>query len=110
MPLSKQRYRSRGFNQSELIAGYFAEAFGLSLKTNILMRTLNKKPQSETGNLLERKDNIHGCFSVMPAAAINKNIILVDDVTTSGTTFLEAAQVLKAGGARRIIALAVSQA
>jgi predicted amidophosphoribosyltransferase len=45
-----------------------------------------------------------------PTAAQNKNIILIDDVTTSGTTFMEAATVLKAGGAKRIIALAVAQA
>jgi competence protein ComFC len=111
IPLSHKRSLGRGFNQSTLIARFVANHFSLSLNENILLRTLHKKPQSETNDLLERRENIHGCFSLAdPTAAQNKNIILIDDVTTSGTTFMEAATVLKAGGAKRIIALAVAQA
>jgi competence protein ComFC len=111
MPISKKRNRGRGFNQSKLIAGYVTEHFSLLLEDNILLRTLHKKPQSETSDLSERKENVRGCFSLTSFdAAQNKNIILLDDVTTSGTTFLEAARVLKEGGAKRIFCLAVAQA
>jgi competence protein ComFC len=111
IPLSNKRRRGRGFNQSVLIARFVADHFLLPLNENIILRTVHKKPQSETSDLLERKENIHGCFSLIdPAVAQNKNIILIDDVTTSGTTFMEAATVLKAGGAKRIIAFAVAQA
>ena len=50
-------------------------------------------------------------FALAPGADVcNKKIVLVDDVTTSGTTFTEAARVLKAGGAKKILALAVAKA
>jgi ComF family protein len=111
IPLSRKRRRSRGFNQSELIARHFAEHFGLLLETKALIRTLHRKPQSETEDIAERKENIRGCFSMDGAANIaGKNIILVDDVTTSGTTLNEAARVLTAAGAKKIIALVTAQA
>lgn len=117
IPLSHKRHRGRGFNQSQLIAKYFAEYFRFPLEENLLLRTIHKKPQSETNDIFERRENIHGCFSLADSLTAggsnfrgNKNIILVDDVTTSGTTFLEAAKMLKSGGAKRILALAVAQA
>lgn len=111
IPLSIKRRRGRGFNQSTLIARCVTNHFSLPLEEDLLLRILHNKPQSETNDILERKENLHGCFSVPDPARVNsKNIILIDDVTTSGTTFLEAARVLKTAGARRIIALAVAQA
>lgn len=111
IPLSKERRRTRGFNQSELIAKSFAERFGLTCETACLARIRHAKPQSETKSVAERKENIRGVFAVTRRSAIaGKNIILVDDVTTSGATFLEAARELKSAGAERIIALAVARA
>lgn len=111
IPLSIKRRRGRGFNQSALIAGYVAKYFSLPFEEHILTRITHNKPQSETNDLAERKENIHGCFSVPdPQLLAGKKILLIDDVTTSGTTFLEAARVLKASGAKKIIALAVAQA
>ena len=111
IPLSNKRRRSRGFNQAVLVAKPFARQFNIPIVENILARTLHKKPQSETSDLSERMENVRDCFSLCnPSAAENKKIILIDDVTTSGTTFTEAAKVLKAGGAKRILALAIAQA
>jgi competence protein ComFC len=111
VPLSIRRHRGRGFNQSHLIAEYFAHYFCLPLKKDLLVRILHNKPQSETDDVFERRENIHGCFSLARVlTAENKNIILVDDVTTSGTTFNEAARILKAGGAKKIFAFAVARA
>lgn len=111
IPLSIKRQRARGFNQSTLIAQFFAQHFSLPLEERLLVRILHNKPQSETNDILERKENIHGCFSVPdPESLRGKNIVLIDDVTTSGTTFLEAARVLKTAGVKKIIALAVAQA
>ena len=111
VPLSRERLRSRGFNQSEHIANIFSERMGLPTAPRFLARVRHAKPQSETKNLAERKENIRGCFAVpRPAIVHGKNIILIDDVTTSGATFLESARVLKSAGAARIVALAVARA
>ncbi len=111
IPLSKTRMRERGFNQSTLIAERFARALGVPLEKNILIRTRHKKPQSRTETLAERLENIHDCFAAREdAIPVQKNIILIDDVSTSGSTFLEAARVLTAAGAKTILALAIAKA
>ena len=111
IPLSKLRLRERGFNQSELIAERFANLLGLPFEKNILMRVRHRKPQSGTETLAERRENIRGCFAMLNGVRpITKNIILVDDVSTSGSTFLEAARALTADGAEIILALAVAKA
>jgi ComF family protein len=111
VPLSKPRLKGRGFNQAELIACPIAQAYGLTLNTGELIRARHAKPQSEMRNVAERRENIRGAFAVTPSTVIRgKKIVLIDDVTTSGATFLEAARALKAAGAGRIIALAVAKA
>lgn len=111
MPLSQKRLRERGFNQSELIAKVFSEQVGLVLETACLVRTKNTKPQSETHGLSERLENVRECFAVKnPELLYGKNILLIDDVTTSGATLLEAARVLKNAGVKKIIALAAAKA
>jgi competence protein ComFC len=111
IPLSSRRLKERGFNQSELIAKAFAEHFRLNLETSCLMRTKDAKPQSETSDLKERQNNVKNCFSVTNVEfVVNKNIILIDDVVTSGATFFAAAETLKRAGAKRIIALAAAKA
>jgi len=115
IPLSKQRHRARGFNQSALIARTFARAFALPFEEHLLARVHHRKPQSETEDIFERRENVKGCFALAPENASGgranfKSIVLIDDVTTSGTTLTEAARVLKSGGAKKIIALVVAKA
>jgi len=110
IPLSKRRERTRGWNQSALIGKLFAEYMKLPFAPEALTRIRHKKPQSETNSLAEREENIRGCFSALPIACAGKNIILIDDVTTSGATFLEAIHILRAAGAKKIIALAIARA
>ncbi len=111
IPLSRERGRKRGFNQSELIARPLAETLGLPCDTQCLMRIKHTKPQTDTKSAAERRENIRGCFAVAsPSVARGRNIILVDDVSTSGATFLEAARTLKAAAAGTIVAFAVAKA
>ena len=111
VPLFKKRLRLRGFNQSELIARELANYLNLSVETSALARVKNTKPQSETKNINERRKNVENCFAAAkPELILKKNIMLIDDVATSGTTLLEAAKALKTAGARRIIALVVARA
>lgn len=111
IPLSKERERVRGFNQSYLIAKIFAQHLNLPLVTNILFRTRDTLPQSELKTAEERMENTKGCFSLAePRTMRGAPVLLVDDVITSGATLLEAARTLKKGGAKRIIALVVARA
>jgi len=111
LPLSAKRERERGFNQSFLIAKHIADRFSLPVASGALARSRHAKPQSEIKGIEARKKNVEGCFSVADAGPVaGRNIILVDDVVTSGATLSEAARVLKGAGARRILALAVAKA
>ena len=110
IPLSKKRLRERGFNQSELIGEILATLLNISIKTERLVRTKDTSPQSATENAIERRVNVSGCFSATKDSLLGKNIILIDDVTTSGATFLEAALAVKSAGARKIISIAAAMA
>lgn len=109
IPLSRRRLRARGFNQADLIARPIAMRLGLPLDTMSLVRIRHTKPQTETRNAFERRENLRDCFAVRRPLGY-ANILLVDDVTTTGTTFLEAARTLKRSGAGKIIALAALRA
>jgi predicted amidophosphoribosyltransferase len=81
------------------------------MEKHLLTRIQHRKPQSDTEDIFERRENIKGCFALARGTdARGKKIVLVDDVTTSGTTFTEAARVLRSGGAKKILALAVAKA
>ena len=111
IPLSKRRLNERGFNQAEEIARRLSVAMitTMTMRTDALVRIKNTKPQTETNDLAERLQNLQGCF-IATSAVVGKNILLIDDVVTSGTTFCEAAQALKMAGARKIIAVAAAKA
>lgn len=102
MPLYRSRERARGFNQASLIAGHLAQELGLSVSENALVRLKNTKPQSGL-NREERERNIMGAFEVKNHWEVKgKDILLLDDVLTTGFTMNEAARVLKEAGAKRV--------
>lgn len=110
MPLHSARQRQRGFNQSKLIAEFVATQLNLPL-IEILTRTKNNKPQVGLKGNEERIENVKNCFAIQnPKLVEKKNILLIDDVFTSGATMNEAVKVLKQNGARRIIALVIAKA
>lgn len=111
VPLYPSRERERGFNQSKLIAEIIAVTFGLPLIISALERNRHTKPQAETKDINARRENLAGAFTLRDAALVaGKNILLVDDVFTSGTTIGEAVQTLKSAGAQHIIAVVVAKA
>ncbi|MDO8664527.1 MAG: phosphoribosyltransferase family protein [Candidatus Liptonbacteria bacterium] len=107
IPLGAKRMRQRGFNQAALIAEIFAERFSLVVEKGGFVRQNETRPQSEMENFGSRLKNTRDCFKVTASEKFSgKNIILIDDVSTSGATFLEATESLKKSGAKKIIALA----
>ncbi|MDD4271871.1 MAG: ComF family protein [Patescibacteria group bacterium] len=108
VPLSKKRLRWRGFNQAELLAGRVAENYGLELDSKNLVRIKHKKPQAKLDEV-HRLENIKDCFVWQGSNLNKKNIILIDDVVTTGATLNECAKVLKANGAGEVWGLVVAK-
>ncbi len=108
IPLHPRRERWRGFNQAELIAKKFAESFNLEISTGILKSIKNKKPQAKL-NEEERKENIKDCFECSLDNLAGRNIILIDDVITTGHTLSEAARVLRENGAGQVWGLVIAK-
>ena len=112
IPLSSQRYRERGFNQAELICKELIELdknVNFKLESGILIKPKDTEHQARIENRSERLKNIIGSFAVKNGEQIkNKNIILIDDITTTGATLAEAKKVLKQAGAKKIIAFTIA--
>ena len=110
IPLHFWREKQRGFNQSKLIAEYVAKKLNLRL-VGALKRAKNNKPQAKSKNSEERNKNVEGIFKIInPDLIRGKNIILIDDVFTSGATINEAVKILKQSGVKRIITLVLAKA
>lgn len=115
IPLSRKRLRERGYNQAELICKKLIEINNLrhgidtKLGNNILIKIKDEKHQAHINDRRERLKNIIGSFAIKnPEAIKSKNIILIDDVTTTGATLEEAKKTLKKAGARKIIAFTLA--
>lgn len=111
IPLSRERFLERGFNQSMLIAEALVAALpsGSAAVSEILVRTIDTDHQTRMRTRKERAENTRGVFSVRNQEKINgKHILLVDDVATTGATMREARTALLDAGARRVTCLAVA--
>ena len=112
IPLSQKRRRERGFNQAELICNELVKLDNnenYRLERNILIKPRDTKHQAHIENRTERLRNVVGSFSVKNIEQIkSRNIILIDDVTTTGATLEEAKKILKQNGAKKIIAFTIA--
>lgn len=108
IPLHWQRKNWRGFNQAEIIGQDLSKRLGLSF-FEALIRTKNTTPQAHLKSA-ERHKNIRGAFTLNPKfETVNSNVILVDDVWTTGSTLRECCYVLKKGGAKKVWALTIAR-
>lgn len=108
IPLYKSRFKSRGYNHAEILA------LGLSQKLNLPCSNLLervKNTRSQVGlKKNERRENVKDAFSVVPNILISQylNIFLVDDILTTGSTLLSAANTLKRNGAKKVFGLTLA--
>src|SRR6202030_4303289 len=106
VPLHARKLRQRGFNQSELTVRSALKVGGVSgrlaLQGGVLER--RRETQSQTGlTRHQRRENIRGAFVVArPEQIAGREVLLVDDVFTTGTTVSECARVLHRAGASKI--------
>jgi len=101
VPLHRRRERWRGFNQAELIARHFSDQLGFETSKGKLVRTKHTGPQTGLDKE-DRKKNVKNCFVWQGDDLRGRNIILVDDVATTGSTLNECARALKKSGAGEV--------
>jgi ComF family protein len=110
IPLHGSRLYERGFNQALLLADRIGDRFSIPVCYDNLVRTRPTRPQVELSGL-DRVKNVSGAFSLLaPHAIKNRNVMLVDDVFTTGATMNECSRILKASGASCVAALTLARA
>lgn len=100
VPLGRQRFADRGFNQAQEIARHAGRHLRLPVRPELLRRTRDTEAQSGLG-AAERQGNLDGAFAIGRGRPPPR-VALVDDVLTTGNTATAAARVLKDAGARRV--------
>jgi ComF family protein len=97
VPMTERAEYDRGFNQSKIVAEELSKKLGLPLLVDAVKKTRETEEQKNL-NRREREKNLAGCFKADKKLVSGKNIILVDDVLTTGATADEVTtQLLKAG-------------
>lgn len=107
VPLHKKRRRVRGYNQAEIIAKHLGRMTGIPVDTKAIKRKRYTKPQKEL-NDKERKQNLKDAFEVIEEWKIQKNVLLVDDIYTTGSTIDTIAKMLKEKGTSKVWFLTIS--
>ena len=111
IPLAPQRLKTRGYNQSELLARALARKWRIPVLSDLLVRT-RETPTQTALTPGTRLANVAGAFNVRRVACITPHVtfVLVDDVFTTGATVAEAARALEQAGATTIHAVTFARA
>lgn len=110
VPLHPARERRRGFNQAVLLAGALGEITGVSVLERVVSRIRETPPQTSLPRH-ERLKNLERAFAVTaPELVTGKNITIIDDVFTTGSTVSKLSQLLRQAGAAGITVLTFATA
>lgn len=108
VPSTPDKIKMRGYNQAELIAGKFAQLAELPMETGALKKNANVASQS-TLNMAARQKSVAGVYEILDASVVaGKNVLLVDDILTTGATAIAIAKILYQAGAKRVVCLTAS--
>ena len=109
VPLGTARMVERGYNQAALLAQPLAYGLGYRYMPKTLQRV--KETRSQVGlSAVSRRENVAGAFKANPDLCLGMNILIVDDVTTSGATLDSSAAALCAAGAKSVYGLTLARA
>ena len=107
-PLHHLKRAERGYNQSDFIANGMKKILHVPVKSRLIKRVRFTETQTSM-NLVERKENMKDAFALRRNKLLqNKNVLLIDDVITTGATTSECARILLVGGAANIYAASVA--
>lgn len=112
VPLHQRRLNWRGFNQSELLAKNIADTFQMEMADDVIERIIHTVPQADIKEKEERLKNLNDIFKIRKNRScdlLGREVLLIDDICTTGATLSECAKVLKQNGATRVIALVVAR-
>lgn len=111
VPISRSRTFKRGFNQAERLATAVTENYpdSFEVNTTLVTKIRSTKPQVKCASRSERLSNVIGAFTVkVPTSLAHRQIIVIDDVSTTGATIREVIKVLKKNGAKNVSGLVVA--
>lgn len=102
VPIYKKRKKSRGYNQSELISREIAKKLNLQMFNNVLIKISNNEMQSKL-NRKQRLKNVKNVYKIINKEKItNKDVIIFDDIYTTGSTINECILILKKANVNKI--------
>jgi len=109
VPLHKKRFKERGYNQSKLISDILAQKLGVQTFDDVLVKIKNTLPQGK--NLLQdRRKAIKGAFCVEnPDKIRGKNVLIFDDIYTTGNTANECKKIIEESGAKSVEILTIAK-
>jgi len=109
VPLHRKRLKERGYNQSSLLAQELGKLTNLPVVDDCLIRLRHAPPQARTSTVAERRSNVAGAFTCRDHRLQDRQILLIDDVSTSGATLDAGAAALKAAGATSVWGLVLAR-
>jgi len=109
VPLHKKRFKERGYNQSKLISDILAQKLGVQTFDDVLVKIKNTLPQGK--NLLhDRRKAIKGAFFLEnPDKIKGKNVLIFDDIYTTGNTANECKKIIEESGAKSVEILTIAK-
>lgn len=108
IPSHRRKEAIRGYNQSELLARYISKDLDIPISHNNLIKIRHTKDQSSLDRY-NRQDNLKDAFKLKNKDEIlNKKILLVDDILTTGSTMMECSEILIKNKAREVVGLALT--
>jgi ComF family protein len=111
VPLHPKRLRTRGFNQASIIAQAVSKALNLPVDEVSLVRVSTTEKYRAGMDTKGRRDTVAGAFRVAyPRLIAGEDILLVDDVFTTGATVSACAEVLFEAGAKSVFVLTIGRA
>lgn len=107
VPLHSSRRRMRGYNQAELLAKEISKELQIPIGRNVVFRVRKTKPQKQLDDR-GREENLQRAFGISRRWKAPANVLVVDDIYTTGSTVNKISKLLKRAGVQKVYFLTIS--